>query len=303
MNNKNLCIYHNDLDGLSSYMVLKWFYPTIQFDTISINSNPEINNVLTSWMVHNNFKNYNNIYILDLDTSQCQDIIDHPHTIIIDHHESNFYNKKPFKNAKDVVKVYSSCVRLLYTILKRLTKKDLTRPQLAYISLVDDYDSYQLKSPLSKQLNIVFNATNKRETEFIRIFNNGFNGFNNFQKNMIRLFENKFNQIIKGLQLYKGKLIWDDKPYNVISTICTTMINEVADYLLKIYKADIVMIANTEKQKVSFRKSNVINSDELDLVEVAENLGDGQGGGHSYAAGCPIEAIEFQEFCKTLEPI
>jgi len=296
-----IAFIHGDLDGIVSYLVLRWTFPKRKIPYVIVNSGSDFRYILTDWMVNNNLEDYEQVFILDLDISNNYDLIDHPNVFIIDHHESHFFNMKKCKNAKVAVKVYSSCAKLLYKLFSKLCSTKLTASQKLLVGLADDYDSYKLTSPLSKQLNIVFWQTNYKYESFIKQFYNGFVNFDFYQKNMIDIYFRKLNNIQKNLKIYKGKINNNNKEYNTISTFATEMVNDVAEYLLDTYKADIVIVVNTNSNKASFRKNKNIG-EELNLAELAENMSDGDGGGHSYAAGCAL-TDKFLEFSKGLIPV
>jgi len=295
-----IAFFHGDLDGIVSYLVLRWTFPKQKIPYIIVNNGSEFKDVLTDWFVNNNLEDYEQVFILDLDISNSYDLIDESNVFIIDHHESHFFNMKKCKNAKVAVKVYSSCAKLMYKLFSKLYKTKLSNAQKILVGLADDYDCYKLASPLSKQLNIVFWQTNYKYESFIKQFYDGFKGFTFYQKNMVNIYFRKLNNIQKTLKIYKGKINFKNKEYNVISTFATEMINDVAEYLLETYKADIVIVINVDSNKASFRKNKNIG-DDLSLAELAEEISNDNGGGHAYAAGCAL-SDEFLEFTKGLTP-
>ncbi len=86
----------------------------------------------------------------------------------------------------------------------------------------------------------------------------------------------------------------------IMATSAKKHINEVADVLLKKYGACIAIVVNTSSEHVSFRRSTSCNN--INLLDFIDKIVPGVGGGHEYAAGCPIND-DFMAFTKCLKKI
>ena len=173
----------------------------------------------------------------------------------------------------------------------------MTTEQKLIVSLVDDYDSYQLKSPLSKQLNTVFwSYQGDRIQKFVRDFKNGFTGFNRFHTNIINKKQNELDKIINELEIYSGNVKVNGNDVRIAGAMATTQINDVADYVAEACESDAVFVVNTNSGKVSFRTNH---TDKVTALAVAENMTD-VCGGHEAAAGGML-CDKFMNICKELE--
>ena len=114
---KNFCFTHYDLDGAVSYLMLRWAYGgSIPYKTTTA---ARFREDFTQWLVSNNINDYDNIFILDLDVADSQDLIDRNNVFIIDHHLSH-EQKADYKKATAVVKVYDSAAKLSYKVFEKL---------------------------------------------------------------------------------------------------------------------------------------------------------------------------------------
>lgn len=279
---KNIYVFADcDLDGAGSYLMFKWFVQDeIPYTITRVN---DFKAVFEPWYKKNKDK-YDTIYIVDLDVSQeCQELVDKKNVTIIDHHKTHAKNKDKYKNATVMVQEYPSCTKLLYNIFSKHYKKKLTDEQKLIVLYVDDYDSYELKFPNSYNMNLVYwNYQGDRLARFINDFDKGFSGFTDLQKRIISFNKTKFKSIKNKLDVHvaRGVPIGKSK-YKLVSVFADNYINEVADHIIKNYKADIGFVINLKTQKVSIRKSKECS---MDLGAFATKLF-GSGGGHECAAG------------------
>jgi nanoRNase/pAp phosphatase (c-di-AMP/oligoRNAs hydrolase) len=293
-----ICWTHYDLDGISSYLVLKWFHPK---EVIELRTSQSKNfcKDWKAWINTVDISKYEKIYILDLDVYECIELIDKENVLIIDHHETHFKEIEKYKKATALIKIYSSAAKLCYKIFSKLYPDiQLTDAQKKLIVLADDYDSYALQLEDSKKLNDLFWNTQKAQEEFIKWFINGFNGFNHQHITIIKQYENRLHNIKESLKVYSANIKIQNKIRKVCAAFSTTAINDVADILKKEYGADLAIVVNTKSKSVSFRIKD--HTSDLDVSVFAEKIADG--GGHKYAAGGKITE-SFMEFTKILKPI
>ena len=288
----NIIVFtHRDLDGVSSYLTLNWILgKTTKIITTTPHSLYDNINI---WLKNDSFDNYKKIFFLDLDTSIVGDIIDQENVIVIDHHTSHSY---VYKNAKTVLKEYSSCVKLLKDTIGKTT--NFNDDQKLLIALADDHDAHTKKSPFSDDLNIVFHNTNNKVESFIINFRYGFKRFDRMQKNIIAEYKKKRDAYLQqDRTIYVGKLPIKGNTYKVISVIASEYISEISDNILEKYDADIVFIVMLGSQKVCIRKKESVD---VDLSKLAEKMLDG--GGHFAASGGHLTEL-FKNFSKTLKPL
>jgi oligoribonuclease NrnB/cAMP/cGMP phosphodiesterase (DHH superfamily) len=289
-----------DLDGTTSLLALHWHLGAqlgdIPFKATTVSN---FRREFLKWAETDSINNYDKVYFLDLDTSNCIDLVDHSKSIIIDHHLTHVKVKENYKQAKHHIIEATSCAKLVYSYFK----VNVTNAQKYFIALANDYDSYQFKLPETYDLNCLYSNTQKtleksRTHKFIERFYSGFDSFTSQEKNIIK--EHKLNRdnVINNLQIYTGNVNLGKAPYRVVGTMCSKFVNEVCDYLIKQHKADIVFSINPNNQHVSWRKNK--ETCPIDLSKLSAKLCDG--GGHEYAAGGKMTET-FMEFTKQLTPL
>lgn len=282
-----------DLDGAASYLVLRWLILNKCNCKINLNTcgPSKLRNEFLKWLECNKLSEYDKVFVLDLDTTPVADLIDAKNVTVFDHHESHFNQAKQYKHAITHVRSCASTTQLVYETFKGSGSEQLTDAQKRLILHVSDYDSYTLALKDTKKFNCLYWTYNGNRVEtFANQFQSGFTEFNQLQENAVALYNKKLKEIIDGLQLFCGKL----DEYTVVSTCCDTAHNDVAEYALKMCKADIAMLVNLKQQTVSFRKNSKCNAD---LSKIAERLCNG--GGHISAAGGKVTET-FLTFTKTL---
>lgn len=292
------CFTHWDLDGVVSYLALKWCLGIEQLPYTTIFKSKNFREDFTKWLLNNKVEEYDKIFILDLDLSSDDDLIDKKNIVIIDHHESHFINAK-YKNAKAYIdKDCKSAAEVIYKTFKKIRDPNLTDAQKKLIIYASDYDSYTLQFPESLKLNVLFGGTQNSFECFIKQFNTGYHGLTLQQENMYKLYNTEVENLKQSTSVFHGKFNIGGKERNVYAAFAEKYINEVSDYLIKEYKADISMVVCTKKNKVSLRKNHDL--EDIDLIGLAEKLL--KGGGHKYASGGEITP-EFQTLTKRLTQI
>lgn len=295
---KNFIFTDIDLDGAMSCLLFHWItgkqIPYISTRTV------DFRKTFANWLKNNKLSSFDNIYILDLDISgDCLELVDRPNIVIIDHHTSHERNKHKYKHAKTFIKADTSCAKTIYKLLHTKSKTELTDEHKKLVLLVDDYDSYELKLPQSQELNLLFwNYQGNKAAKFIEEFNPGFHGFTSDQKNIIQFYKNKIENTLSTLEVFEATVPMGGSSQKVVSTFAETCINEVADHIIKKYKADIGLVINQNSSKVSFRKDKSRCS--IDLSVIANTIADG--GGHEYSAGGML-CDKFATFSKLFKPI
>jgi nanoRNase/pAp phosphatase (c-di-AMP/oligoRNAs hydrolase) len=284
-----------DLDGAMSYLLFKWYYKEpIPHKTCSITRFQEW---FPAWYAKYS-DSYDEIYILDLDVSQDHlELTDKDKVIIIDHHKSHVNNKSKYKKAKGQIVEESSCAKLIYNILSKDKNFKLDQYQQLLVALVDDYDSYTLTIPQSRQLNIVYWNFQNRLEKFETFFGYGFKGFTPDQQRYIKYHEAKVRETIKNAPhyVYEGKLF--NKQFKIVAAFASNYINDVADHLIKDHGADCAIVVNPETDKVSMRRGH----DDFDLLKFTNHFFE-EGGGHEYATGAKISE-NFVTFTKLFQEI
>ena len=279
---KRIIFTDADIDGAGCYLVWSWLTTKrLPYKTCRVN---DFKKIFGTWMSNNNIDDYE-IYIFDLDVSQDEEtrkLIDRSNVTVFDHHTTHVGKKHLYKKAKIVTREYTSCTRLIYDTFKNTSDNNLTEEQKLLVLLIDDYDCYELKIPQSYKLNVIFwNYQGDRLKKFIDQYYSGFVDFSTQQKNIIKFYERKFQNIRKDIDVHYAQIPINKKTLKFVAVFADSCINEIADYIIKNYKADVGLVINTKSNKVSLRKRKEC---ELDLGTFASRLFE-VGGGHEYAAG------------------
>lgn len=282
----------SDLDGAGSALLLKEVFAG--HDVIIVET--------TEYRILNEFKNrwstldhFDKIFVCDLSLNEEQAIaINRENVVVVDHHETHARFADKYTKAKSIVTPYSSNTKLVFD--KFRSKIEVTPAKEALVELIDQYDSWSFDFPRELEparLNAIFNVYNRPKVEkFIESFKDGLRDYTPQEKGAIKLHFKRFVE-----QLENPKFAGMIKDFKVVSTFITAQVNEVANYMLDKYDADIAIMVNLDIKVVSFRKKKGV---QLDLGKLAEKLCDG-GGSHILAGGKLTDT--FATFTKTLSPI
>ena len=281
-----------DLDGAGSALLLKEVFDG--HDVIIVDT--------TEYRILNEFKNrwntldhFDKIFVCDLSLSEEQaEAINRDNVVVVDHHETHSRHADKYTKAKSIVTPYSSCTKLVFD--KFRSKINVTPEKEALVDLIDQYDSWSFDFPREMapaKLNAIHYTYNKPKTEkFIESFKDGLRDYTPHEKGAIKLHFKSFVEQLENPKFY-GKI----KDFKVVSTFTSKHVNEVANYMLDKYDADVAIMVNLDIKVVSFRKSRGVD---LNLGKLAEKLCDG-GGSHNLAGGKLTET--FANWTKTLSPI
>tara|TARA_E500000318_G_C3502609_1_gene188977 strand:- start:39 stop:920 length:882 start_codon:yes stop_codon:yes gene_type:complete len=282
-----------DLDGACSFLCVKLAYPGDNI-TYSVTTEKKFLEDISSFTFHD----YDVVVISDLNLKEDQiKICDFENVVVFDHHSEHLDIVNLYKNAKPIVKDYSSCTNLIYDSLK-MEQKNLSNNQKLLFKIVDDYDSYNLKIPFSKKLNQVFWSYNgDRVEKFVKDFGNGFFGFNEFQKNALKIIENKIERFFKEETIHRGNIKIGGKSYDVAGVMVSFSPNEIAERIIDEQGVDFVIMINIKGKSVYMRRNKncTLNMGKLASVLI-------EGGGHEDAAG-GILNDSIINITKLLKPI
>lgn len=283
---------HNDLDGLGCLLTIIWAFPDASITYTCVSN---ANTFKEQYNQETANKKFNKIFITDLSLRQ-QDVslIDKSNVIFIDHHKTSL--NLHFEHAKKFIQIYTSCSLLVYKLLKSQCTLNSNQKQL--LIYIDDYDSYNLKFNLSKQLNALFWSHYQNNASlFIKDFVNGIVPFTSLQNQAIKIYNTKLNNTISSLRVFKSTARIQENLCSITAAFADNAINNIADYLLKQYNSDIIIIINLKTNRVSFRRNKHTS---IDVSLLAQTLCDG--GGHELAAGGEITE-KFLLFSKIFKPV
>ena len=239
-----------DLDGVGSYLCLKYAY-----EKASISYSVTTEKKFLTDISFFDFSKYDLVIISDLNLKKEEiKLCDYKNVMVIDHHAEHSELLDDYKNAKTIIKDYTSCTKLIFDNFK-LDQK-LNKNQKLLVKLIDDYDSYTLSLPFSKPLNQVFwSYTGDRIVKFENDFKNGFFGFTQFHKNALKIIQNKIDRFFKEETIHTGNLKIGNKNYNIAGVMVSFSPNEIAENIIDKYKVDFVIMINIKGKSVYMRRS------------------------------------------------
>src|SRR4051794_27409635 len=106
---------HLDLDGVVSYMILKWFFKKSIPATFTTAN--RFREDYEKFISNGKFDKVDKVFILDLDVSNCAELVDNEKVSIYDHHSTNSVK---YTKAKGGVKNCSSAAKLLFQVFSKL---------------------------------------------------------------------------------------------------------------------------------------------------------------------------------------
>mgnify|MGYP003624727585 CR=1 FL=1 len=282
----------SDLDGAGSALLLKEVYSGHKVIVVETTEYSILNEFKNRW---NTLDHFDKIFVCDLSLNEEQAIaINRDNVVVIDHHETHSKFADKYTIAKAIVKPYSSNTKLVFDLFK--SKLNVTPEKEALVDLIDQYDSWSFDFPREldpARLNAIYYGYNKPKAEkFIESFKDGLRDYTSQEEWSIKLHFKRFVE-----QLENPKFAGMVKDYKVVSTFITAQVNEVGNYMLDKYDADVAIMVNLDLKVVSFRKKKGV---QLNLGKLAEKLCDG-GGSHNLAGGNLTDT--FATFTKTLAPI
>ena len=282
----------SDLDGAGSALLLKEVFTGHEVIIVETSEYRILNEFKNRW---NTLDHFDKIFVCDLSLNEEQAIaINRDNVVVVDHHETHSKFVEQYTKAKAVVTPYSSCTKLIFEKFK--TKLNVTPEKEALVDLIDQYDSWSFDFPREMdpaRLNAIYYGYNKPKAEkFIESFKEGLREYTPQEKGAIKLHFKRFVE-----QLENPKFAGMIKDFKVVSTFVAAQVNEVANYMLDKYDADVAIMVNLDLKVVSFRKKKGV---QLNLGKLAEKLCDG-GGAHNLAGGKLTDT--FASFTKKLTPI
>ena len=285
-----------DLDGAGCVFLLRQAYPADEI-TYQATTEKQFRQDILNWQLKHSFKDYDKVFICDLNIKDETSLVDHPNVVVIDHHKDHVEVKEEYIKATVIVEDFTSCTRLIYD---KLSLKDkLTDYQKLLVKLVDDYDSYTLDIPYSRPLNHIFwNYTGDRVGKFLADFSEGFKGFTSYHKSALNIIEKRIKDYFETASFFINDVELGSKKYKVLGGFFSFSPNEICEIALEKYDADICILISTKTKSVVFRRSDECT---LSMRLLANTLAGG--GGHDDAAGATLNEniIKLTKFLKEVE--
>lgn len=296
---KNCLITHvADPDGAFPIILAKLVFESIDVFSCEIG---EVNGIVEN--VLKNYKDYDAIYIVDLNISEdLAKVIDNSDEIrdkikVFDHHQSNLYlNKYSFIQVVDSFDGKRECGTTLFwkylnsTYEQPLLNKKCLKMMLELVRQSDTFDfSEDLKDDAFKfgRLYSIYGRDKYIERFYNYVLENEDFEFSELEKVLIELEENKIKKYIEEkmehvlfakILNYKVGIVFAELHRSILG-------NEMANKL----DIDIAIIINVDRS-VSYRASKK----EIDASILASFY---NGGGHKHACGSPVPSDLQEKIC------
>lgn len=233
---KILCDF--DLDGAGCCLVTKWFHPNREYEFVGTNEK-ELSEHLKQ------VDPTAPLFVYDIAFNQDHiNLADRSNVLFVHHHEPTVELKS--NKCKIICHSETSCVKLL----QKVFKPNLTDQQNDLLSLIDDYDCYDLLYKKSLFYNMLFwSYTGNKIEKFVTEFEAGDRKFNDHEKNMIKLYVKKASETAQNSEphIYRGK------KFNLVIFYANFAINELCAEMSKKYDCDAAIAINKKNMGVWIR--------------------------------------------------
>ena len=289
-------ICHNDLDGMLSLLVFKWFHPQAHI-TFNAVSNLSVDRKIDEYL--NQCINPHNIIVLDLALRESFLQFDSKNVTFIDHHKRSEEYVSKFKKSKIIYKEYSSNCKLLYKYLEKINSLEFTKRQKTLIAYGDDYDSGSHTMHTAYDLNILYWDEFKNDPmAFLDTYREGWTPFTKGQQKAVTIIKMDAVKEAGRYKLYDGDLTIFGKTVKCLATFGPNPNNISIDVIMTDHTPDIFFYINPDRNKIIIRQKKSDNM--IDLAEFARKYCNGNG--HQLTAGGKLTDL-FMELTKNLKPI
>jgi len=262
----DICIYHaNCKDGFTSAFIV-WciFKEKCKYLPYNYGKSPpdikDLNVIICDFSFdYNTLKNM-------IETSKS--------LIVLDHHETSEKNLKDIPNQHKIFDKTLSGATLTWNYLNK------DKPLPRFIKYIEDYDLWKFQYKETKYLNAVLNSLPFDFELYESLLDN--DTLNKYLKEgevIIRYQKNQLSFIIRSYEI-KTFITNNNKKINIVYVQSNTLVNEIADYILKKEETcDIVCVVNYN-YKYNFTKFH-LRSKDINVAKIAEIF---NGGGHKLAS-------------------
>lgn len=280
-----LNITHIDLDGLGCNLTILKCLSDISnsIETKKVNYNT-IDSVITNIKV----TDYEFVIVTDISPSNkfpIQHLLETTNIpfMLLDHHKSA--EEIHDKDLGIFVKITNSATQYVYDIFNTIFNYEElnTEEYKRLMFLIDDYDTWILSDPQSKQLNVIF-----FEKGWDYVYNKFFNGFTDFDTTEIQVLQDKQEKLEK-----EYERITTSEQYIYIPQLKLTFVegykftNDICHMILERESktTNIIIFRNSSSGSVSIRHTL-----DFHLGEVLKELN--LGGGHGKAGGMVCKDVD-----------
>ena len=267
-----LNIYHKDLDGCASSVVVKNIFKNVEYKDLRYG-------FVNEYMSRVDYSKYDVVLLTDISPETAEPFSYSDNIFLLDHHDTAVEYHNPEKNR--IVMTGNSAAHLCKEFFENLYGIDLSYLN-DFCNAVNDYDMWINKIPEGWMLNELYFKL--WDEKFRARFRGGniqlSNDETEYIKTRKKLLNEKFNELI----LYNCDHI------NGCFFISTNFINDLCHKLLSEKGFDLVVCVNPKTKNCSVRTSERIP---VHIGEILKQVD--LGGGHSHAGGFVVEEISQSE--------
>jgi len=269
VNSKVLSISHNDLDGCGSAILLGAVFNDIEYTVCSYYN-------INETLIKINPKDYDWIFITDISPTLPELLDRLPNSILIDHHQTAKHLHNPKKHR--YINLKYSGTYLTKKFIDKMYGKDLLVRYTKMSVIINDYDMWIHKYPISKELNDVYGLYDHEL--FRKRFKDGIIKFSKRELNHIQSVKDHFDETYENLEILEFDTI------DSCFFMADTLVNELSQRLMEEEGYEFVFFNTTKNYKISVRST----MDDFNFGEYFKELG--IGGGHPKAAGINADSEE-----------
>jgi len=258
---KVLNIYHKDLDGCASSIVVKNVFSNVYYQDVRYG-------FVNKLMEKINYNDYDVVLLTDISPETPEPFTYANNIFLLDHHDTASVYHNPQENR--IVETSKSAAKLARDFFETLHGIDLSYLK-SFCDAVNDYDLWINKNPDGWKLNELY--FKYWDETFRRRFKNGDINFTTSEISYVKERQTILKEKIESLDLYEMDSV------NAAFFFSTNFVNDVCHAVLS-KGFDFVICINPKSKNCSVRASTNIDIHVGDLLKTIE-----LGGGHPHAGG------------------
>lgn len=265
---KVLNIYHKDLDGCASSIVVKNVFKNVHYYDVRYG-------FVNKLMEKINYSDYDVVLLTDISPETVEPFSYADNIFLLDHHDTALQYHEPAKNR--IVNNEKSAAKLTKDFFHQLHGRDLSYMN-AFCEAVNDYDLWINNIPEGWALNELY--FKYWDESFRNRFKNGDLKFTTEEKTYIKERQNILNDKMNNVELYEMDSI------NGAFFFSTNFVNDMCHRILE-KGFDVVICVNPKSKNCSVRTSKRIP---MHIGEILQEVD--LGGGHTHAGGFLCNEVE-----------
>lgn len=268
-NGKILNVYHKDLDGCASSIVVKNVFRNVEYKDLRYG-------FVDKYLETVDFNRYDAVLLTDISPETPEPFTYSDKIFLLDHHDSATDFHAPEQNR--IVVPGESAARLVKKFFENLHNLDMSYLDV-FCSAVNDYDMWINSIPEGWMLNELYFKL--WDEKFRNRFKSGNMILTDEEKQYIR------ERRLALIERYNSITLYDSDIINGCFFFSTNFVNDLCHKLLSEKKYDFVVCVNPKTKNCSVRTSDRID---MHIGNILKEID--LGGGHPHAAGFVVDEYE-----------